>query len=54
MAQKQVWSKKDFDLDARGVVRLGAETAREMAGLALKTVTVARTGESVRRLAGWL
>jgi hypothetical protein len=54
MAQKRIWSRKDFDLDARGVVRLGSGTAREMAGLALKSVTAAKAGESVRRLAGWL
>jgi CRISPR-associated endonuclease Cas1 len=54
MAQKQIWSRKDFELDARGVVRLGAETARQIAALTLKTVPSGEVSKSVRQLSGWL
>jgi CRISPR-associated protein Cas1 len=52
-AGKRVFKRDDFELDARGVVRLGGPIAREIAGLALKTAPVAETTKSVQRVIRW-
>jgi CRISPR-associated protein Cas1 len=53
-AGKRVFTRDDFELDARGVVRLSGSTAREIAALALKAAPVAETTKSVKRVTGWL
>jgi CRISPR/Cas system-associated endonuclease Cas1 len=53
-AEKRTFARNDFELDAHGVVRLGGPVAREIAALALKTVTVTEAAKSVRRVIRWL
>jgi CRISPR/Cas system-associated endonuclease Cas1 len=52
-AGKQVFVRGDFELDAHGVVRLGAPIAREIAGLALKAAPITETTKSVQRVIRW-
>jgi CRISPR/Cas system-associated endonuclease Cas1 len=53
-AGKRVFARDDFELDAHGVVRLSGPIAREIAALALKTVTVTEAAKSVKRVIRWL
>jgi CRISPR-associated protein Cas1 len=53
-AGKRVFKRDDFELDERGVVRLGGPIAREIATLALKVTPITEAAKSVRRVIGWL
>ena len=53
-AGQRVFARPDFELDPHGVVRLGRPLAREIAGLALKAVTVMEAARSVERVIRWL
>jgi CRISPR-associated endonuclease Cas1 len=54
MMTKRVWVRKDFELNAAGVVRLSGATARDVAGLALRVVPGSEASKSARRVRGWL
>jgi CRISPR/Cas system-associated endonuclease Cas1 len=53
-AEKRIFVRDDFEVDAHGIVRLSGPIAREIAGLALKTVPATEAAKSVRRVTGWL
>jgi CRISPR-associated protein Cas1 len=52
-AGQRIFKRDDFELDPHGVVRLGGPIAREIAGLALKAVTVGEAAKSVQRVIKW-
>jgi CRISPR-associated protein Cas1 len=52
-AGRRTFTRDDFELDAHGVVRLGAPVAREIATLALKVTPITETAKSVQRVIRW-
>lgn len=50
---KQTFRRADFEIDARGIVRLSAPLAREVATLALRVAPMSECVKNARRLAGW-
>jgi CRISPR-associated endonuclease Cas1 len=52
-SSKRVFRWKDFELDLRGVVRLSAPLAREVAAMALREVSMVDCTKTVRRIAAW-
>jgi CRISP-associated protein Cas1 len=52
-AARQTFSSKDFEVDPRGVVRLGPHVAQEVAATALRTAPMAECVKTVRRIVSW-